>query len=218
MIKIERSYPAPASLERERLKKSGSYKQKDVVDQLERDFHGKCYICEMKTADPQVEHLLPHKNGKYQDREFDWDNLFLSCPHCNQVKNKSKYDDGIIDCCKVDPEDVMSFQLNANSVYVVVKKKDDLAVKRTAELVEEVFHSMNTGCLKVGSEFRLHKLQHEMNVFYSALNMYRRNPNSMFIKCALEGMLDRKSEFAGFKRSYIRLHKEDYPQVYSLLD
>lgn len=57
-----------------------------------------------------------------------------------------------------------------------------------------------------------------MNVFYSALNMYRRNPNSMFIKCALEGMLDRKSEFAGFKRSYIRLHKEDYPQVYSLLD
>lgn len=37
--------------------------------------------------DPQVEHLLPHKNGKYKERKFDWDNLFWSCGHCNGVKN-----------------------------------------------------------------------------------------------------------------------------------
>ena len=65
MVKIERSFPAPASLESEAKKVSGSYEQPDVVSRLRKDFHDKCYICELKNLqDPQVEHLLPHKNGK----------------------------------------------------------------------------------------------------------------------------------------------------------
>lgn len=35
-----------------------------------------------------MEHLLPHKNGKYLDRKFDWNNLFWACGHCNNVKIK----------------------------------------------------------------------------------------------------------------------------------
>ena len=100
MVKIERSFPAPASLESEAKKVSGSYEQPDVVSRLRKDFHDKCYICELKNLqDPQVEHLLPHKNGKYPERKFDWNNLFWSCSHCNGIKNQKKYDDGIIDCC-----------------------------------------------------------------------------------------------------------------------
>ena len=69
-------------------------------------------ICELKNLqDPQVEHLLPHKNGKYPERKFDWNNLFWSCSHCNGIKNQKKYDDGIIDCCKNDPELMMTFKL-----------------------------------------------------------------------------------------------------------
>ncbi len=64
MVKVKRTFPAPASLEIE-------------IRQLRDDFHNKCYICEMKNLqDPEVEHLLPHKNGKYWDRKFDWNNLF----------------------------------------------------------------------------------------------------------------------------------------------
>ena len=69
MVKIVRSFPAPVSLQEEAKKKGGSYEKNDVVEQLKKDFHNKCYICEMdKLQDPQVEHLLPHKNGKYLDR------------------------------------------------------------------------------------------------------------------------------------------------------
>ena len=65
MIKVDRTFPAPKSLETEAKKKNGSYTEKDVVDQLLRDFRKKCYICEINDLqDPQVEHLLPHKNGK----------------------------------------------------------------------------------------------------------------------------------------------------------
>lgn len=77
MIKIERSFPAPSSLAAEAAKNNGSYEKPDVVERLKADFHNKCYICELKELqDPQVEHLLPHKNGKYQERKFDWNNLF----------------------------------------------------------------------------------------------------------------------------------------------
>ena len=44
MIKVDRTFPAPKSLETEAKKKNGSYTEKDVVDQLLRDFYKKCYI------------------------------------------------------------------------------------------------------------------------------------------------------------------------------
>lgn len=96
MVKVVRSFPAPESLAEERKKTAGKYDKPDVIERLKKDFHNKCYICEMKDLqDPNVEHLLPHKNGKYQERKFDWENLFWSCGHCNGIKNNGKYDEGI---------------------------------------------------------------------------------------------------------------------------
>lgn len=89
MVKVERSFPAPASLALESQKANGSYSMPDVVKQLKEDFHNKCYICELnELQDAQVEHLLPHLDGKYPKRKFDWNNLFWSCGHCNNVKNQ----------------------------------------------------------------------------------------------------------------------------------
>ena len=91
MVKIERSMPAPKSLFTEKAKANGSYEKTDVVEQLRKDFHNKCYICEIDNLqDPQVEHLRPHFNGKNKDLKFDWNNLFWSCGHCNGVKNQRK--------------------------------------------------------------------------------------------------------------------------------
>lgn len=47
MVKVERSFPAPASLAVEAQKVKGSYSMPDVVKQLKEDFHNKCYICEL---------------------------------------------------------------------------------------------------------------------------------------------------------------------------
>ena len=32
---------------KEKLKKHGSYREIDVIEQLQKDFHGKCYLCEI---------------------------------------------------------------------------------------------------------------------------------------------------------------------------
>ena len=221
MVKIERSFPAPASLAVEVKKVNGKYDRQDVIEQLRKDFHDKCYICEMKELqDPNVEHLLPHKNGIYPGRKFDWENLFWSCGHCNGTKNSSKYDAAIMDCCKYDPEKYLYFYLVDNDVMIEVSDLKDEVQKRTALLISEVFSIRNTGMRTYTSDARLKLLQNEMSVLYKQLEKFHSNPHSKVILRTLGSLLRRESAFAAFKRCYVREHASEYPELqkYVLLD
>lgn len=44
MVKIERTPTPPASLAIECKKVHGSYASEDVISQLKKDFHSKCYL------------------------------------------------------------------------------------------------------------------------------------------------------------------------------
>ena len=202
MVKITRSYPAPESLKMEAKKKEGSYSKPDVVARLKEDFHDKCYICEMKgLQDPQIEHLLPHKNGRWPDRKYDWENL------------RRKYEEGILNCCQRDPEDAMVFHLRQEEVEVWPKSPEDREAVLTSELVEEVFNLENTGMRIVGSAVRTRLLQEEMNTLYKKLEAYRKNPGSKLIQRTLRALLKRDTAFAGFKRCYVRERAEQYPEL-----
>lgn len=214
MVKIERSFPAPDSLAGEAKKANGRYDGPDVIERLKKDFHNKCYICEMKELqDPNVEHLLPHKNGRYPERKFDWENLFWSCGHCNGIKNNSRYDDGILDCCKYDPENYLYFCLSGNEVTVEVSDPASGIQKRTASLVKEVFSKKNTGMRTYTSDKRLKLLQKEMTILYRQLEKLHNNPDSKVTVRMICCLLKRESAFAAFKRCYIRRHVREYPQL-----
>lgn len=212
MVKVERSFPAPKSLEEEAKKVTGKYDKPDVIERLKKDFHNKCYICEMKELqDPNVEHLLPHKNGKYPERKFHWENLFWSCGHCNRIKNNSKYDEGILDCCKQDPEKYLSFTIENDNVMIAFKDLNDELQKRTALLISETFSLKNTGMRTYGSDQRLKLLQKEMNLLYRQLEKVHKVPDSKIAMRTLRALLRRESAFAAFKRCYVRQHLKEYP-------
>lgn len=214
MVKIDRSFPAPDSLAAEAKKACGSYLCPDVVERLEDDFHNKCYLCEMKELqDPQVEHLLPHKNGRYPERKFDWNNLFWSCGHCNGVKNQQKYDAGILDCCRQDPEEAIVFDLHEKDIFVKERDSANGAAALTAQLVTEIFNLRNTGMRVCNSALRLKKLQEEMNVFYAQLEAYKNNPTSRRLSRTMAALLKRESAFAAFKRCYIRERIDEFPAL-----
>ena len=213
MVKVQRSYPAPESLEIEAQKPNGSYSCDDVVERLKDDFHNKCYMCEIdQLQDPQIEHLLPHMNGNYVQRKFDWNNLFWACGHCNNVKNQKKYQDGIIDCCKEDPEERLSFELENEEVKVEAIDKEDKKAILTAELIMEVFNLKNTGMRVYKSEHRYKELNLEMNILYDALEELKKFPKSAFLSRKVQALLRRESRFAAFKRNYIRDNKGYYPE------
>lgn len=218
MVKVVRSFPAPESLAKEAKKASGRYDKPDVIERLKEDFHNKCCICEMKELqDPNVEHLLPHKNGKFPERKFDWENLFWACGHCNGIKNNGKYDAGIIDCCRQDPEEFLDFRLKSDSVVICVVKSDDEIYKRTAQLITETFSQKNTGMRTYTSDERLRLLQKEMNLLYGQLEKLHNNPNSKIIMRTICSLLRRESAFAAFKRCYVRAHAEEYPELQKYL-
>lgn len=221
MVKTERSFPAPASLAEEAKKVSGRYDKEDVIQRLKEDFHNKCYICEMKgLQDPNVEHLLPHKNGKYPERKFDWENLFWSCGHCNGIKNNRKYEEGIMDCCKQDPEKYFYFQVEGDDVVVEAADPLDKMQERTALLIKEVFSMKNTGMRIYTSDEHLKLLQKEMSVLYKQLEKMRKNPTSKMTLKMIHSLLRRETSFAAFKRGYVRAHAKEYPELqeYVMLD
>lgn len=209
MIKIERSLMAPKSLKEKR-----RYDGNDVVMQLKHDFYDKCYICGIKPVqDPEIEHLLPHKNGKFPERKFDWQNLFWSCRHCNSIKNQTKYDENVIDCCKRDPEMLIDFMLMGDSVIVNAKGNSDKEALVTAELVNEVFNKKNTGMRIYKCQVRVDELFKEMYALFDTLEKYQNNNRSIIVQRTLRGLLNRKSPFAEFKRNYIRIHQDRYLEL-----
>lgn len=78
-----------------------AYRSRVVREALREMFHGKCAYCESKIAgsqDTDIEHYRPKKGVSeakkagvdhpgYWWLAMDWDNLVLSCMHCNQTRS-----------------------------------------------------------------------------------------------------------------------------------
>ena len=220
MVKVERSPNAPASLAVESQKACGDYKQPDVVLQLEKDFRGKCYLCETKDlTDPEVEHLVPHHGRKLKHLIFDWNNLFYTCRHCNSVKNNSMYDGKILDCCQTEPESLLNHIFHEGHVHISPQDSatHDEKILMTADLIQNCFEKKNTGIRIVACQTRVNSLALTMNTLFRTLNKYTKNPDSTRYYRTLCGLLSREHAFAAFTRHYVRSHLEDYPDLVELV-
>lgn len=216
MVKIERSAKAPKSLAVEKAKGTEHYRGEDVIRQLYQDFHGKCYLCEMDELQSiQVEHLKAHHKGRDRDRMFDWNNLFYSCSHCNNVKNRALYEESILDCCQVEPELLIKPELIGKHVKVEALDASKES-QMTAQLMTECFEKNNTGIRTIECKTRMDALQRTMNVLYRNLELYKEKPTGRNFR-ALRGMLKRQHRFAGFTRTYVRQHLEEYPELASII-
>lgn len=217
MIKIERNPIPPPSLAVEEQKAKGAYNKPDVIQRLKEDSHDKCYICELGgVSDPEVEHLKPHHGRTIPERVFDWNNLFYVCPHCNNIKKESKYDDKIIDCCVEDPEKMLEQCYKKGHVNVHHIVDEEQAVM-TADLIQECFEKRNTGIREAACQYRINRLADEMNILYKILEKHKKNPELLRYKRSLKSTLSRKSIFAAFKRDYVRKHISDYPDLEKFL-
>lgn len=203
MIKVERRKEPPKSLAFEKMKIQGKYNNLDVVEALNEDFNNKCYICGLKgLQEIEVEHRIPHYGDI--EKKFDWNNLFLSCPHCNSVKNKKKYNVGIIDCCVSDPEERLLFHITQNEVKVVSINKDDIQAQLTADLINETFNVRNTGIRTITCKYRYNELLKQMNLLYKILEDKKNKPESKVTDRKIRALLSRDSAFAEFKRCYYK--------------
>lgn len=213
MIKVKRAPEAPRSLTEEKAKKNGTYNQEDVKRQLYLDFSEKCYLCEAKELQDggEIEHLIAHKGDI--DLKFDWKNLFLCCGHCNSIKNRPRYEKGILDCTEVDPEEKLEhiYEEEGDQVRIVAKEKNK-SVELTAELLMNIFNASNTITRTKAAEYRVKGIKIEMNKLYRLLYEYQNEKSNRFVKVRIQAMIRRQSEYAAFKRHFIRQSGEKYPE------
>ena len=67
------------------------YRHDEIKASLVAMFHGKCAYCESQITHVtygDIEHFCPKSNPLYAHQIFEWENLLLSCPICNNAAHK----------------------------------------------------------------------------------------------------------------------------------
>ena len=206
MVYFEKSQPSPDCLDIEKAKANGDYKCGDVLTRIKDDFKNKCYICEREgIVTINVEHFRPHQGNK--DLKFNWDNLFLSCGHCNNTKSK-KYDN-ILNCTDIndDVENKLkyifkSFPYKEVQIEALDKSTETITTK---ELLLEVYNG-TTKLKNMGSDNLKKNINKEIGDFQDLLCDYfkfkdtNRTEDLGCILIRIQEHINRGSSFTAFKR------------------
>lgn len=203
MYNVDRSFPEPQSLKTEKLKVSGKYNSEDVLERLVEDFFNKCYLCEEKEISGiNVEHLKPHKGDI--DKKFQWENLFLVCPHCNNTKLGNE--DEILDCTNPSHKIYDWIEYNFISfpktkVELKIINNIDI-VNNTVTLLDKIYNG-STVNKKFEADNIKKKIMREIQSFENLIFEYVYNSKKELVE-EIKEKLSRKSAFSAFKRWIIK--------------
>lgn len=217
MIRINRNIEsdkitcAKDVLKEEKQKANGDYNKPEVLDALKLVFNNKCYICENKIITSyNIEHLRPHRNMNLE-LKFSWNNLFLACAHCNNIKLDSY--DAILDCTKVDVDELIAFRKLGNFQWEeqiqIQPLKHDESVDETVDLLNKVYNG-TTAMKRLESINIRQSLRREIIKFIEAINEYEEaeGEDKDDAKMLVKQHLKSNSPFAAFKRWIVRDNKD----------
>lgn len=196
MVYFKKSQPSPTI--------TTSYNTEEIIERLKKDFHNKCYICEEKEPkDINVEHFIAHQGD--QALKFDWNNLFLSCAHCNNIKS-NEYNN-LLNCnCLTDKVDTaLHYYCNPMPreypIFKILIPSDKAT--ETKELLEKCFNGEHTGQKKLESSNLRNLLLKEIRIFQELLFDYEEYQDKSYL-IKIKFHLSNKSAFTAFKRWIIR--------------
>jgi hypothetical protein len=200
MVFFRKSQPAPEI--------GSNYNTAEVVQRLEIDFHNKCYICEDKRpSNINIEHFIAHKGDV--DLRLDWNNLFLSCGHCNNVKETLARQsiENFLNCTTLEDsvDSAIYYKINPfpkEKAIVEVRIASEQA-ENTRDLIDRVFNGENTAQKKLESSNLRAKLLKEIREFQELLFEYDEYRDESVLN-KIEFHLNNKSAFTAFKRWIIR--------------
>jgi hypothetical protein len=200
MVKLIRS-PLPAGVT---IQKEEDYRGGIVFDLLARDCYYKCYICEDKPTAINVEHHKPHLNDPAL--KYAWDNLFLSCWHCNNIKHT--FSDKTINPNLCDPEEHIAITLlsgNNGKKYVEIKElTQDDATSNTAKLLNLVFNKPPTSMKSIETlNLFKYRLVPTIDCFIILMKSYLADPDPEIFDI-ISHEIHRSAPFAAFKRKLIQ--------------
>lgn len=205
MIHLKKSKNVPPSLAVEKQKASGTYRMDDVLNQLKTDFKNKCYICETKDLTSlNVEHFMAHEGDI--DLKFDWNNLFLSCVHCNNLKS-NKFNN-LLNCTSEE------YNVDERIKYVCMPFRfmeiepldDEAKTIETVRLLQDVYNG-TTPLKKLESSNLMKSVWAELNKLIDLIQEYycsEEGESREYLTALLRNRLSRASAYASIKRWYVK--------------
>ena len=237
MIKVLRRKTEKALAAQRSLVSAKLHKRKcntdEVIVALHEMFYGKCYICESvgdKSMD--VEHRIPCKGD--DDLRYDWNNIFLSCAYCNNIK-LAKYDH-ILDCTVEDVDLLIAFHrdgyLRKDSKISIIALDRRPETVQTVELLNAVYIG-TTKAKQFGADNLRRFLYTELNKFDDLLARYHdavhddeKKDSEQLLRRELSGNVEGRliegiptvNAFTAFKRWRVRDQRDRYPEAMFILD
>lgn len=219
MIKIERKTTVKSEKAIESLEKAkqsnASYNTSEVNAALQEMFHKKCYICENNNITSyQIEHLIPHKGD--MTLKYDWNNLFLSCAHCNNTK-LGKYDP-ILDCTKEAVDEKIRFRkegfFGRQEEFVFEALDSNEETQNTVNLLRDVYYGTTPQKIMEAKNLRKN-LRKDLANFKEYVREYEEaeDEDKEDLRCLIKEELGEKSSFVAFKRWLIRDNRESFPEL-----
>ncbi|XCP84165.1 HNH endonuclease [Roseburia hominis] len=217
MIKYSRRETprAKAAIEALKIAKEsrGSYNTPEVNAALAELFRGKCYICENKegVSSYQIEHLVPHRGNP--ELKYDWNNLFWSCAHCNNIKN-AKYEP-ILDCTKVEADRKIAFRkegyFGRDEKFEFLALEDSVEVENTVALLYEAYYGSTPQKRLEATNIR-RALRRNLSDFKNLIREYdeAEEYDKEDFKYAIRREVEEGAPFAAFKRWLLWDNKEKY--------
>lgn len=211
MVKINKSKLPQGLL----IKTEKDYRSDRILQILQKDFYDKCYICEEKSPTSiNVEHFRSYK--KFAHLKYDWGNLFYACGHCNRIKG-SEYAH-LIDCTKEDPEEYIIMRFHSypeRSVEISVHVNSPES-EETRELLDKVYNGAGTPISVCEAKNLKKRISDEIQRFTECVENYLNESDlklrAVYWDC-IRKMLDKESNFAGFKRSMV-MQSEEWMQCF----
>ena len=197
---------------------AGAYRNSDVLEAFDRDFHSKCYLTEQKyqtSYSMDIEHFKSKAFGQFPELKYEWSNLYPCSHDANMSKSRNEPTGGYLDPCDsnddVEKEIVYSLEMGGVA-YFDVLNKDNVKAVNTCNLLHKIHNGTDEYSKKKTSELRLLISKKERDVIeliMEWLSSKLRNNSVEEIRLGgqLRRLLSRKSDFTMLLRSLSSVRK-----------
>lgn len=198
---------------------AGEYRNADVLEAFDRDFHSKCYLTEQKYVNSwamDIEHFKSKSFSQSPELKYEWSNLYPCSHDANMSKPKSDPEGGYLDPCNeaddVEKEIVYTLGFGGKAFFDPLNETN-IKAKNTVLLLDKIHNGVDKDSVKKAKTLQLlinQKLEEVIDLIIDWLAAGKNGNKEEEVRLSrqIKNLLSRKSHFTMLLRShkYVKKH------------
>lgn len=187
-----------------------SYRNSDVLEAFDRDFHSKCYLTEQKFLNSwamDIEHFRSKAFGQFPELKYEWTNLYPCSHDANMSKPRIEPIEGYLDPCNsnddVEKEIIYTLGFNGESNFDVLNLANKKSIN-TLNLLDKIHNGSDFDSKQKTATLRYYinkKSDEVKDLIMEWLNVKGNLEDEIRASRKIKNILSRKSDFTMLLRS-----------------